>query len=112
MGADVTIPPRRDACETITGTYTGDGLDDRDIDVGVDLAARSNVTVIVKAADNTQATFRIEYGQGDLGGHFTADLDGADRIQDFIANGFQIGTRQEVNSNGVVYKYIVFWREP
>lgn len=116
MGAEISTVDhdthRADACEMLTGTYTGNGADDRIIGIGVNLAAKSNVIVIVKATSNDQATFRIEYAQGDLSGHFTADVHGADRIQAFTAGGFEIGTRQEVNTNEQLYNYIAFWTEP
>ena len=112
MGAEISCPPRRNVCETLTGTYTGNGVDDRTIDIGVDLAAKSNVTVIVKGVDNIPGVFRIEYAQGDLCAYFHQSIDNADMIQSFVATGFQIGTRNEVNLDTYLYRYIVFWKEP
>ena len=116
MGATIstvnTDTHRADACETLTGTYTGNGVDNRNINIGVNLAAKSNVTVMIKRTDNIGGVFRIEYAQGDLCSYFDATADRADMIQSFTATGFQIGARNEVNENTYLYRYIVFWTEP
>ena len=65
MGLEVGPPTQRAMIRT--GTYTGNGVDNRNINIGVNLASKSNVYVIIKAASNSlNAVHRIEYGQGDL----------------------------------------------
>ncbi len=112
MGAAVTIPPRRDVCKTITGIYVGNSADNRNIDIGVDLAAKSNPTVIVKVIGGAQlAIFREEHGQGDSSYQFTTAGAVSDRIQQFNSTGFQVGTHTAVNLTAISYLYIVFWTE-
>lgn len=95
-----------------TGTYLGDGIDNRDIDIGVDLAVKSNVYVIIKGRSNNAPAHRIEYGQGDLTMFFGVTDDIANCIQNFTATGFQVGSDAMVNANGTTYRYIAFWEEP
>ncbi len=113
MGSSFSIPQRADVCKTLTGTYTGNGNDDRNINVGVDLSAKSNVTVIVQGPDNgSPAVWRPEYGQGDL----SLPMDGgggdvANHIQALTSTGFQIGDAGFVNYDTYVYSYAIFWTE-
>lgn len=95
-----------------TGTYIGDGNDNRNIDIGVDLASKEFPYVIIKSVEGNSAAHRIEYGQGDLTMHYDNTNDGADLIQQFTATGFQVGASIQVNDNTVVYRYIAFWIEP
>ena len=96
-----------------TGTYTGNGADDRNIDIGVNLAAKNNVYVIIKGTTGAlQAHHRIEYAQGDLSMSFMNSADVANGIQAFTDTGFQVGSLVEVNENGQVFRYIAFWEEP
>lgn len=94
-----------------TGTYVGNGVDDRNIDIGVNLAAKNNVYVIIKGYDIQPAVHRTEYGQGDLGMLYS-NVDIADMIQSFTATGFQIGQHVNVNLDTKTYRYVVFWEEP
>ena len=116
MGAKITIPPttdttRADICKIITGSYTGDGNDNRTINIGINLAAKSNVCVMVKKRDNESGVFRIEYAQGDLGMYFVASTDIANLIQSFAATGFIIGSHTAVNHDTWTFRYIVFYTE-
>ena len=95
-----------------TGTYTGNDVDDRNIDIGINLAAKNNVFVIIKHDGNLTPRARIEYGQGDLGMMFDGNVDTANTIQAFTATGFQIGTSNVVNLDTHNYRYIAFWEEP
>lgn len=113
MGATATRPRRRNISLHVTGTYTGVGGDNRDIDIGVNLAAKSNAYVIVKtnvAGAGRAAHHRVEHGQGDLSMTYEAGVDVADYIQSFTATGFQVGTL--MNENTLLYRYIAFWTEP
>jgi len=97
---------------TKTGTYTGNGLDDHDVDIGIDLASKACPYVIIKAATgNVAAKHRTEYGQGDLTMGMDNTDDFANGIQSFTATGFQVGTNVAVNADGVTFRYIAFWQE-
>jgi len=109
MGAFIGRPQRRAMIRT--GTYQGDGLDDRDIDIGVDLAAKANVCIIIKGQDTNQGIWRIEYGQGDLTMFFGTTTDGPDYIQGLTSTGFQVGAGVNANGNGITFRYAVFWQE-
>jgi len=106
----VSSPTKRAIVKT--GIYTGNGIDDRDIDIGVDLASKENAYVIVKGAFADWPMHRIEYAQGDLAMVYNNMVDLVNMIQAFVAVGFQVGTDNTVNTDTVVYRYIVFWEEP
>jgi len=99
--------------KTKTGTYTGNAADNRNIDIGVDLASKENVHVMIKgnAATNSEARHRIEHGQGDLAMRYDGGVEVANNIQSFTSTGFQIGSSDNVNASGIVYSYIVTWEE-
>ncbi|MBD3293823.1 MAG: hypothetical protein GF393_12940 [Armatimonadia bacterium] len=99
-----------DVCRMVTGTYTGDGADDRSIDIGVDLTTKSHVFVLVKSEAGTQAKGRTDDAVGDLS-WIVAGADAADGIQSLEETGFQVGTSNTVNNNLDLYYYIVFYQE-
>jgi len=101
-----------DQAKIITGTFTGDGNDDRTINIGVDLTAKNNVWVVVLPVQNRFATSRTEYAQGDLSKPWSNVIAQANYIQDFVATGFQIGNNAAVNTNGETFTYIVMYEEP
>ena len=94
-----------------TGSYTGDGNDNRNINIGVDLASKANVFVYIKSNALHRAVNRIEYAQGDFTMFVHAAVDMADFIQLFNSTGFQIGTGTNVNENEILFRYIVWWQE-
>jgi len=109
-GRDISAMVR---AKILTGTYTGDGSDNRNINIGVDLTAKSNVFVFVKvnaAGAGREGYARIEYGQGDLSMLPGTGGDVADKIQKFNATGFQVGSTY--NENGQLYRYVVIYEEP
>ncbi len=108
----VSIPPRLDVCEILTGIYTGDGLNFRTIDIDVNLAGRANAYVIVKHQGPQIAAHRIEYGQGDLGAFFDERIDTPNSLQEFMTAGFKVGVNAVVNQDTFIYRYTVFWTEP
>lgn len=111
MGAGVSGPTRRAMIKT--GTYTGDGNDDRDIDIGIGLADKKNAYLIVKNTMGVASGIhRIERGQGDSSSFFDAIASSGNHIQAFNTNGFQVGNSAEANINGDVHIYIAFWQEP
>lgn len=107
MGARITAPVN--FAKIKTGIYTGDGVDNRNIDIGVNLAAKSNAYVIIKQQGARYAQHRIEYGQGDASMNYTDVGDQPNYIQGFTSTGFQISSSDTVNANGVIHRYIVFW---
>jgi hypothetical protein len=90
--------------EVLTGTYTGDGTDDRAI-TGLGF---SPDLVIVKGDTTQNAVLRAYPWAGD----FTKDLiDGtvsANRIQSLDVEGFTIGSDARVNSSGETYHWIAW----
>jgi len=98
-----------------TGTYVGNGVNNRDIDIGVNLAAKNNVFVMIKSHSDTAypAFFRTEYGQGDLSDPFDPlSSPIPDVIQSFTATGFQIGANSIGNQNTKTHIYVAIWEEP
>ena len=123
MGLRVSLPRRRDdeiqaICDATpramikTGTYAGNGADNRDIDIGVNLASKDNVYVVIKSNGAHMPCHRIEYGQGDVTMFYGVVGDSANCIQSFTATGFQIGSDDMVNNGANTYRYIAFWEEP
>ena len=111
MGASISPPTRRAMIKT--GTYVGDDAADRSIDIGVDLASKNNVYVIIKGTwDSSSAVHRIEYGQGDATMSFLAASDTPGEIKAFTNTGFQIGAGANVNKDTYTYRWIAFWEEP
>jgi hypothetical protein len=92
------------AIKMATGSYTGDGSDDRTIAAGF-----QPDFVIVKDAGNREGVARSSSMSGDLSkpmGSLTALQ--ADNIQSFAANGFVVGTANRVNSSGRTYHWVAF----
>jgi hypothetical protein len=96
-------------CSMKTGTYVGDGADPHAIDIGVNLAAKTHVYLVIKAAATKLAQHRIEYGQGDLTMLYGATADAADKIQGLTATGFELGGHADVNAAATTFRYIAFW---
>ena len=106
---------RPDICKIKTGIYTGNGADNRDINIGVDLASKDNPFVIIATADVGKISHpagRTEYAQGDLSFLFGDAVPTANYIQTFTNTGFQVGNDGIVNQDTIVYQYIAFWEEP
>jgi len=101
-------------CKIKTGTYSGDNVDDRDIDIGIDLASKTFAFVMIRCRAGTgkRAVFRPDTLSGDNAMLFIQGAGLQDNvIQEFNATGFQIGTHIDVNVNGEGYDYIVLWEE-
>ncbi len=86
-----------------TGTYTGNGVDGRQI-TGVGFQPD---VVIIKAATNRAGVIRTSTMSGDqakvLG---TTTALQPNYIQSFIADGFTVGTAVQVNTSGVTYYWV------
>ncbi len=92
------------AIKMATGTFTGDGTDNRAITVGF-----QPDFVIVKDEGNREAVARSSSMSGDVSkpmGTLTALQ--ADVIQSFTANGFTLGTNNRVNQSTRIYHWVAF----
>lgn len=104
----ISSPPSKAGFKT--GTYVGNGADNRNIDIGIDLASKDFAYVIVRRQGTFEAVHRTERGQGDLTMFYYYDYGEENNlIQAFTSTGFQVGTKSEVNTATEDYTYIVFW---
>lgn len=86
-------------------SYTGATGDNRSI-TGAGFAPEY---VIVKSATaTTEPTHRVDSVAGDSTLRFVSGANVANRIQALQPDGFQVGTDATVNTNGIVYHYVVF----
>ncbi|MGE3843690.1 MAG: Ig-like domain-containing protein, partial [Vicinamibacterales bacterium] len=91
--------------EVLTGSYTGNGSDNRAI---TGLGFQPDV-VLIKAATAQIAVIRSSSMSGDASKKLEgANAHVADRIQSLDAGGFTVGTNAQVNSNGTTYHWIAF----
>lgn len=111
MGSRATPPTRRAIIKT--GSYTGNGADDRNIDIGIDLLSKNRAFVFTKTSTGGEpAVWRSDIHSGDIASYFHAAADAANQIQALTTTGFQIGNDNNVNFNGRVYRYVAIWEEP
>lgn len=108
-GANISAPARR--VLMMSGQYTGDGNDDRNINIGYDLTNK-HVLVFTKAEPGQPAVWRGYYHVGDVSSFFNNVGDVSNQIQTFYDQGFQIGSGVYANQDTVLYRYIVFWLFP
>jgi hypothetical protein len=91
--------------QCISGSYTGDGTDNRNI-AGLGFQADF---IMIKARTAQTGVMRTSAMSGDASKDMTgATALQANLIQSLSSDGFQIGTDASVNSSGVVYDYIAF----
>jgi len=86
------------------GSYTGDGVDDRSI---TGIGFQPNY-VIVAGELMANVVNRSSTLSGDLSVQFRDTAPAANMIQALEADGFQVGTGAEVNSDGVTYHYVAW----
>lgn len=91
----------RELIKIKVGTYTGNGVDSTAI-TGVGF--RPNL-VIVKGTQQL-GVWRVRPMTGDSTALFGNGTLAADKIQEFLSDGFQVGTNAQVNTNGTVYYYL------
>ena len=99
-------------CSMETGVYTGIGATEQEIDIGIDLAVKTHVYIIIKEVTATTgigAMHRIEYGQGNLTMVFDDVVDNVYGIKNLTSVGFNLVSNGYVNKDGLSYRYIVFW---
>ena len=106
---DVVEYKRRCSVHMRHGTYTGNGADDRGINIGIDLTACLRKWLVIKSEGATSGSHKFGHETGDASDRFTAAAQANNNIQAWTSAGFQLGTDTEVNDNGVVYNYVVFF---
>ena len=94
------------AGEIDTGTYTGNGADNRTI--ALSLGGGTPAWVIVKKEGTPPAQQRMGSNVGDQSGQMNGVAFTADRIQAFGVDSFEIGSNTEVNGNLDVFVFIAF----
>src|SRR5687768_9186130 len=106
----LACPSLADAYNFASGSYTGDGTDNRSIVIASTTSPsvtsfQPSVCIVKGDSASTVGVIRIS---GMPAGK-TAQLFGSgfddDMIQDLNSTGFQVGTNVFVNSNGVAYYY-------
>lgn len=95
------------AIEIFSGTYEGDGVDDRDI-TGVGFQGNWIVIIpddteytFMKTSANTGASEATQYMAPNMADEAT------NRVQAFIADGFTLGDDVDTNQNGITYAYTI-----
>lgn len=93
-----------------TGAYLGDGNDNRNIDIGLDLASMSYVYLVIRASLGRPAAIRYTAWVGDVSFNcmdmpFLPNL-----IQAFTSTGFEVGSDTHVNNGGDWYYWCVFYQ--
>ena len=94
----------------VSGKYTGDGADNRQITIGFQPDA-----VFVKGNSTTEMVCRTSTMIGDVSKVMTANLDISttpNHIQALNTTGFEVGTDSRVNENGKSYYWIAFQATP
>jgi hypothetical protein len=88
--------------QAVTGTYTGDNSDNRDITgIGINPAF-----LWVKRSVATTSVWRTNAVSGDKTLYWQASSPTANRIQALIIDGFQVGTDPQVNVTAQPYYYL------
>lgn len=93
-----------------TGTYTGNGVDNRNIDIGVDLSSATYKWLVVDANNAARyAMNKFGHQTTDISNFFTDGNSIVNGMQAWTATGFEVGTSPWVNTIGFTYNYAVFW---
>src|SRR6185369_11348447 len=90
------------------GSYTGDGLDNRDL-LGLGLAPSY---VLVLSTGARPAFQRFAPDPGDASSPFGAGGVTTDHVQQLQPDGFQLGASADVNAAGVVHHYVAWANLP
>ena len=107
-GRDISAMVR---AKILIGTYTGNGADNRNINIGIDLTAKQNVLVIVKDYTSLAACFHLG-ADADWTYFFGQTSSAANYIQAITTTGFEVGSGNEANVTGHEFRYIAIWNEP
>lgn len=94
-----------------TGVYEGNGIG-QNIDIGVDLASKKEVLVIVKNGTNLEpAVYKTNTSFPDMSYPFSADVGDTQMIDVLTNTGFHVGTNNNVNEDTVNHYYTAIWQE-
>ena len=85
------------------GTYTGDGVDDRDIVISP--AFQPKLCTVIAETASDAGVLRTSSNSGDQACRLNNFNCTTNTIQGFNANGFQVGTSSRVNTLNVEYSY-------
>jgi len=96
------------ATKLFVGQFTGDGVDNREI-TGVGFEPNF---VLIKQNATATPVFNVTESWGDYSSFSTAAASAVNNIQELKADGFQIGTSVNVNTNAVVSNYFAFGGAP
>lgn len=88
--------------KVVTGSYTGNGADNRNI-TGLGITPSFEW---IKRSSATESVWRNDAVSGDRTLYWGTNNPVSNRIQSLIADGFQVGTNSEVNNNGSTYYYL------
>lgn len=99
----------KDTSEAMTtGTYTGNGADNRDYSVASDF----NADFVIVRSGNTSSSYGAVYNvtesYDDYSSFFTDTANAVNYIQKLTTDGFQLGSNAAVNESGVAQYYIAF----
>ena len=93
-----------DAENLVTGSYLGNGVDNRNInDLGI-----TPTLVMVFPAENHDGSFRLSTMTSGWSMRFGPHGLETDHIQQLVAGGFQVGRNNRVNDNGKQFYYIAW----
>jgi len=93
-----------------TGTYTGNGLDNRGI-TGVGFQPELVIIHDTNTADSYVGVWKTASMAGDSAFFFQNSPLGANNIQSLDADGFQVGSSTSVNKDTLLYAYAAFKKD-
>ena len=93
------------AVQVVTGSYAGDGTDNRNITIS---PACQPLAVFLQRSDAAWGgqVFLSSMSTNSSGEYTGTSQNQADRIQQMNADGFQVGTQSYVNASGSAYRYM------
>lgn len=106
------LPAVAEAYKSAKGTYTGNGLDDRNIVISA--TTSPSITdfqpdmCFVKGVGRTPWLIRMSSMPAGQSGGLTAQAFLTNHLQTLNATGFQVGTNADINNSGTVYHYACF----
>lgn len=94
------------AIQVVTGSYTGNSTDNRDITISP--ACQPKVVIIHRSdSQATDSVMRLDSMSGDNASQISSSVGfAANIIQQFNSNGFQVGTSGASNASAQTYRYI------
>jgi len=98
----------REGAAVKQSSYAGDGLDSRSI-TGAGFQPQ---VVWVKRSTTNQSAWRPAGIAGDLSLYWSATADAANRIQALEADGFQVGSADQVNNSSGTFYYLALRDQP